>query len=351
MKVAVGVSGGADSLLSLIRLKEEGYEVVAVHGRFLAQEGAREEAALRGLEERCASLSVPLHVLDLRSEFETCVIKYFEEEYAIGRTPNPCVLCNARIKFGLFMDAALELGVDKVATGHYVRTAQYEGVGTVLARGVDNIKDQSYFLSLVEQHRIDKCIFPLGSTTKNETHGELEERKIVPPVPSESQEICFVPDDDYRAFLKGRGVDLPVAGNICLEDSTVLGQHQGVWQYTQGQRKGLGVAWREPLYVIDKDLDKNVLIVGPKPDLATDGCIVSKMNYMVPQELWPETLLVQTRYRQQARPTAFLAQGDGGARLDFLEPHARPTPGQIASIYTTDGIVLAGGIIDSSLDR
>ncbi|QGY40703.1 tRNA 2-thiouridine(34) synthase MnmA [Pseudodesulfovibrio cashew] len=346
MVVAVAVSGGMDSLLSLVLMKEMGHDVMAVHGHFLPP-GPGWARVAEGLGQACEALDVPFHALDLHREFDSRVIAPFVEEYRVGRTPNPCALCNPRMKFGALFDAARELGADRIATGHYVRMEEREGLGRMLVRGADRSKDQSYFLSLVPIEALRKAFFPLAETYKKDVLPLLGKYGLKPPLPGESQEICFVPGDDYQAFLLTRGV-MPGGGDAVLSDGTVVGKHHGLWRHTQGQRRGLGIAWREPLYVLDKDVPANRLVVGTRDELPVRGCVAGQINLMVDPALWPEEVMVQTRYRQQAKPGRARVE-DGRLVLDFIESHVRPTPGQVAAVYTADGAVLAGGIIESSL--
>ena len=341
-KVAMAVSGGADSLLSMVLLKESGANIVAVHGCFLGKEKA--EVAVTGLEKRCAELDVPLHVFDLTAEFDRLVVEPFVQEYLKGNTPNPCALCNPEIKFGVLYKAAQNLGCDLLGTGHYVRIAEDANYGKVLSRGADMGKDQSYFLSLVPHESVLNAVFPLGAHSKDQTYAELDKRGVQIPLPSESQEICFVPDDDYRQFLIDRKVKLPGPGVAVLSDGTKVGKHKGLWRYTQGQRRGLGISWKAPLYVLDKDMKRNQLIVGPREELDAEGCVADNFNFLVDFERWPETVFIQTRYRQRSKP-ARAAQVGSSIKFDFIEPHSRPTPGQIVAVYTEEGAVLGGGII------
>lgn len=343
MTVAVAVSGGMDSLLSLVLMKEQGHDVIAVHGHFLPPSPAWKRVA-DGLSAACGALGVPFHALDLHRIFDEKVIAPFMAEYKAGRTPNPCAMCNPRMKFGILFDAVRELDADEIATGHYVRLEEREGMGRMLVRGADASKDQSYFLSLVSVETLRKAHFPLAETYKKDVLGLLEKHGLTPPLPSESQEICFVPNDDYQAFLLSRG-KMPGGGPVVLTDGTVVGKHKGLWRHTQGQRRGLGIAWTEPLYVLDKDVAGNRLIVGTKGELEADGCIAGQVNLMADLSLWPEEVLVQTRYRQKAKPTS-VGLEDGKLVFRFIEPHVRPTPGQVAAVYTTDGSVLAGGVIE-----
>ncbi|MDC0336489.1 tRNA 2-thiouridine(34) synthase MnmA [Pseudodesulfovibrio sp.] len=346
MTIAVAVSGGMDSLLSLVLLKEQGHDVMAVHGHFLPPSPAWQQVAV-GLTSACETLGVPFHTLDLHEEFDRRVVSPFVGDYKAGLTPNPCAVCNPRMKFGVLFEAVRKLGADHMATGHYVRLEEREGLGRMLVRGADLTKDQSYFLSLVPIETLRLAHFPLAETYKKDVLSILTEHGLEPPIPSESQEICFVPKDDYQAFLLDRE-SMPGGGSAVLSDGTVVGKHTGLWRHTQGQRRGLGIPWKEALYVLDKDIKNNALIVGPKSELASQGCIAGQVNLMVDLALWPEEILLQTRYRQQAKPSRFELV-DGKLHFHFIESHARPTPGQVAAVYTEDGTVLGGGIIESAL--
>lgn len=341
-RVAMAVSGGADSLLSLILLKESGADIVALHGIFISQ--SQSGKAISGLTERCKELGVEFHSLDLIDKFDDYVVNPFVSDYLNGLTPNPCARCNPSIKFGVLFDAAISHGASMIGTGHYVRLTEHAEYGKSLIRGADQYKDQSYFLSLVPREKLCKAVFPLGDISKAVVYEELNNRNVEIPLPSESQEICFVPDDDYRVFLENKGVELPDGGAIVLSDGTKVGKHGGLWRYTQGQRRGLGIAWSEPLYVLDKDTERNELIVGLKSDLDSFECTAAQANILVAPELWPDEVMLQTRYRQKAKPAKVNVKGEF-LSCEFLEPHSRPTPGQITAVYSPDGVVLAGGVI------
>jgi len=343
MTVAVAVSGGMDSLLSLVLMKEQGHDVMAVHGHFLPPGPAWKEVA-DGLTGVCETLGVPFHALDLHEVFDEKVVQPFIAAYQAGRTPNPCAMCNPRMKFGVLFDAVRELGADEISTGHYVRMDEWNGLGQMLVRGADLSKDQSYFLSLVPLEILRKAHFPLAETYKKDVLVLLDKHGLTPPIPSESQEICFVPNDDYQAYLLDR-TSMPGGGQAVLTDGTVVGKHNGLWRHTQGQRRGLGIPWKEALYVLDKDVANNRLIVGIKEELESDGCVAGQVNLMADPIDWPEVVQVQTRYRQKAKPSRVTLE-DGKLVFRFIEPHVRPTPGQVATIYSEDGAVLAGGVIE-----
>lgn len=342
MPIAVAMSGGTDSLFALVLLKEQGQEVFGLHARFLPPPKGADPAP--AIEAACRRLGVGFHVVDLRAAFEENVIIPFVEEYMTGRTPNPCAHCNAAMKFGLLADAAQAVGADRIATGHYARLARHPQWGTMLQRGTDPKKDQSYFLSLVPRHRLERAVFPLGNWTKEAVKEELARRNMVPPLPSESQEICFVPGDDYRAFLRSRKVPLPGPGPIVTTTGRKIGSHQGLWQYTEGQRKGLGIAWSEPLYVVDKDMESNVLLVGTREDLSISGCLADEVNLLLPYADWPAEVLARTRYRQQAEP-ARVELRNNTLHIHFRQKQTPPARGQVAAIFDGDQHVLAGGVI------
>jgi tRNA-specific 2-thiouridylase len=344
MKIAVALSGGADSLMALLLLKEQGHDVFAVHAHFLPPSDELIQLGKK-IEKICRSLQVNLHILDLSHEFEQEVISPFVHTYIKGYTPNPCALCNATMKFGLLLDKALGLGARKMATGHYAEVKIIDDQPT-LWWAKDSSKNQSYFLSLVPKHRFENVVFPLASWSKKDVYRVLEQKGLQPVISRESNEICFI-EDDYRAFLLQRGVKLPGPGPIKTSKGEVLGTHKGLWRYTLGQRRGIGVAYKHPLYVINKDLARNTLIVGPEEELWSKGCIAQNVNFLVPPAKWPEEILVQTRYRQKAKK-GWVEIKDNNLHIHFLEPQKKPTPGQVAAIFSPQGQVLGAGIIRSS---
>lgn len=340
--VAVAISGGRDSLLALALVKERGGPVLALHARFLPPDGEQGRSQLLedALSRQCLALGVPFSVVDLSEPFARLVTEPFARAYASGLTPNPCAGCNRDLKFGLLADEAGRLGADVLATGHYARLD-----GEALLRGVDQGKDQSYFLGLVSAAALAGALFPLGSWRKADVSAALAERGLAPPLPGESQDVCFIPGGDYKAYLEAQDLALPGPGPIELEDGRVLGVHQGLWRYTLGQRKGLGLPWSEPLYVVDKVLDRNALLVGGKDRLATCGCRVEQVNLLSDPAGWPETVLARTSYRQRPRPARVELSAGGGLAITLDEPVDKPAPGQLAVLYDQAGRVLAAGII------
>lgn len=341
-KIAVAISGGTDSMYALLALQEAGHDVFALHAHFLPRSEEREMA----LQTMCDSLGVPFYAVDLHEEFERCVVTPFMEEYQAGRTPNPCSLCNARMKFGALLREAQKLGAKNIATGHYATLEEHPQFGQTLSRGEDGKKDQSYFLSLVPQSSLAQAIFPLAKLTKESIKKELAHRGLSPAFPNESQEICFVPNDDYRTFLISRKVTLGGKGPVETVEGEKVGTHKGLWQYTEGQRRGLGIAWKEPLYVISKDLQNNRLIVGNKAQLTSTGCTCLHRNILVAPEHWPQKTFVRTRYRQSPI-AAEVTLTSHGFSVTYDEPCSPPAAGQICCVYDAEQRVLAGGVIDT----
>lgn len=358
--MAVAVSGGADSLHTLIGLHESGVPVFALHAVFIqtgfpggmSEESAKvrngaAEAVRHGLARVCEERGIPLHIVDFSAEFMRSVIRPFVQGYADGLTPNPCVLCNSRIKFGLLLDTARELGADRLATGHYARLAHTEGeeFNPALLQGEDPQKDQSYFLAMVPLEKLALAVFPLGNDYKRDILESLARRRIAPPQPGESQEVCFVPDDRYREFLPRAagtlGISLPGPGPMLLADGRRLGTHQGLWRYTEGQRRGLGLGWKEPLHVIAKRSGDNVLFVGPKQEMRVAGCSCNEVNILLPPHAWPDEVFVKTRYRERPKAARVVVdRSERGSltarprmRIRFREPDAAVAPGQIAAVY------------------
>ena len=342
MKIAVAVSGGVDSLYALSALKTAGHELIALHGRFISPH----RDPLPGLREQCARLEIPLHVAELREQFLQRVIEPFVSAYAEGETPNPCAHCNSAVKFGLLLDMAQEAGAERLATGHYAALEKHPVYGFALRRAADLGRDQSYFLSLVPKERLALGVFPLAKLMKSDVAGHFAGQGLEAPLPEESREICFVPGDDYRAFLEKYAERLPGPGSVCLRDGRVVGRHEGLWRYTEGQRRGLGIAWSEALYVLEKERAGNRLVVGTAEELRIHACRAGRINVFAPAAQWPERVFVRTRYKQEARAAAVTLEGEG-MRVRFHEPQTACAPGQLACVYDGDGWVLAAGIIQA----
>lgn len=367
MRIAVAVSGGVDSLCALLLLRRAGHDVLALHGFFLPEQSHPRPGGacdpLPGLEAACQALDIPLHTVDLRVVFQREVMIPFARSYAEGHTPNPCARCNRAVKFGALLDAALDLGADKLATGHYARLLPGRNgekeAPPVLAAAHDRAKDQSYFLSLVPAARLRHAFFPLADQDKARSVALVAAAGLAVPLPRESQDICFVPENDaaYRPFLaaqwRAQGLEPSGEGPVLLASKPggatdglrEIGRHQGLWRYTEGQRKGLGIAHSEPLYVLRKDRADNALIVGPRALLGMRACLTGPANILVPPEHWPEDVLARLRHRQRAVSAQAVLDGER-LRITLEAPQFPSAPGQVAALYDAGGRVLAGGVVE-----
>jgi tRNA-specific 2-thiouridylase len=355
-RVVVGMSGGVDSSVAAALLVERGYDVVGVTMRVWP--GAAADAAAKRFGACCGSeavddarrvartLGIPYYVLNMEAEFTRAVVDRFAEEYRRGRTPVPCVACNADLKFGSLLARARAWDAGGVATGHYARVTRDESAGRYLLwRGRDQHKDQSDFLWPLTQSQLAAAHFPVGDLDKADVRAHARRLGLATADKPESQEICFVPDDDYRGFLRRRDPGLFRPGPIVDAAGAVLGTHAGVAAYTVGQRKGLGLTAGRPLYVVDIDPDANRVTVGASADLARDRLIATDVNFIA-CEPPGEPLRVQARIRHSHRPApaAVQARGDGTAEVVFDEPQRAITPGQ-SVVWYRDDLVVGGGVI------
>ncbi|MCA1797010.1 MAG: tRNA 2-thiouridine(34) synthase MnmA [Desulfuromonadaceae bacterium] len=348
-KVLVAMSGGVDSSVSAALLLEQGYTVIGVTLRFLPgdQGDAVEVAAQKAAHE----LGIELHVEDCHVEFERRVIQPFCDAYLHGSTPNPCVECNREFKFGFLLRFAHELGCDFLATGHYAKIIP-TSEGVLLARGADSAKDQSYFMFCIADMDLTRVLFPLGEMNKEQVRSAAQRFGLSAQSSSESQDICFVPDNDYKGLVQNRGGDSQShsvhsdiqPGEIVHVDGTVLGQHRGVHAYTVGQRRGLGVAWHEPLYVVRLDAQHKQVVVGEKEYLYQERIRVSHVVWGVNvSEVDMLKVGCQIRYRQQP-VDAVVSPCGSDAFVTFDAPQGGISPGQAAVFYRGE-TVLGGGWI------
>ena len=351
-RVLVGMSGGVDSSAAAALLLEQGFDVVGVTLKLWPQD------CVNRAEDKCcgpqavmdarsvsASLGIPYYLIDESAEFQKRVIGYFAEEYRAGRTPNPCVMCNQHLKFGTLLDRARQLGCDLVATGHFARVERTPGGRTLLLRGRDPRKDQSYFLFSLRQHQLARILFPLGEKTKADTRDVARECGLRTADKEESMEICFVPDNDYGRFLEQSRLVQRHAGEIVDTDGRVLGRHDGIEFYTIGQRKGLGISAAQPLYVLELDPATNRVVVGDESKLNRSTFSVDHCNW-IPWDSPPDSFeaMAKIRYNHAGAPATVEPLPDGTARVRLHTPARAVTPGQACVFYDGDR-VLGGGWI------
>jgi tRNA-specific 2-thiouridylase len=338
-RVLAAMSGGVDSSVAAMRLREAGFEVIGVTMRLYgsAQQKAAEQAA--AVAEK---LGIEHRVVDLSAVFQSSVVDYFCEEYRRGATPNPCVACNRLVKFGALLKIADELSAPYLATGHYA-SVERTPAGYRLFKACDASKDQTYFLYMLSQRQLSRILFPLGDITKTQTR-RMAGKAGLPAFPGESQDICFLEGGDYRSFLAGR-VDF-TPGDIVNAEGKVLGRHSGLELYTIGQRQGLGIASNIPLYVTGIDHPNNCLIVGGETALWRHSVRIDDLNWIAgARPADTNGLSARIRYRMPDAPlTSIEPDGENAALLTFTVPVRAVTPGQSVVIYRCDE-VLGGGII------
>jgi tRNA-specific 2-thiouridylase len=383
------MSGGVDSSVAAALLKEQGHEVIGIMLRLWSEPGvieAEDDGVERVVQNKCCSLEavddarrvarqldIPFYLVNVEQEFKDKIVDSFYEDYVAGRTPNPCLTCNRHIRFTVLLKRALGLGADYLATGHYVRVDDHPVTGKRrLRRGLDPDKDQSYVLHVLNQFQLAHACFPLGNYTKPQVRAMAAERGMRVATKAESQEICFVAQNDYRGFIDryaaahaaaavavgagGRGeasgqplITIPRPGPIYDQDGRLLGRHRGLAYYTIGQRKGLGLTAREPLHVLKIDAAQNALIVGPAEALNRSEFIVGRMHYVsgdTPEE--PFAARVRVRYKAQEQPALVTPLAGNRVQVRLMQPQRAITPGQAAVFYGgEDGDeVLCGGIIE-----
>ena len=357
MSVLVGMSGGVDSSAAALMLMPQ-YQVSGATMKLfehtdICHEGSRTCCAINDVEDArrvCNRLGIEHHVFNFRDGFHQHVIARFAEGYAQGETPNPCIDCNRFVKFPYLLKRADQLGFDYIATGHYARISRDGQSGRyLLMRGLDSEKDQSYVLYAMSQAELSRTLFPLGNQTKAQIRALAVEHGLVTADKPDSQDICFVPDGNYGAFLTEKMGIPSEPGDVLDESGQILGRHRGLIHYTIGQRRGLGIAASTPLYVTGKELSQNTLTLGKSEDLMDDGFIVRDANWIAIKALdAPMDVTVMTRYRDRETDALLYPLESGDVFVQLSAAKRAITPGQAAVFYQGD-TVIGGGVISAKI--
>jgi tRNA-specific 2-thiouridylase len=356
--VAIAMSGGVDSSVAAALLLEQGYDVMGITmDLYLHPSQERDSSrpcfgrgSLADASRVASQLKIPHYVLNLRKPFKEWVIDNFCEEYAKGRTPNPCIRCNRFIKFDILWERAQKMGADYLATGHYARILHdRRRQRFILKKGKDGRKDQTYFLYTMTQEQLARTFMPVGHFTKQEVRKKAEELGLEVYRRKESQEICFIPDGDYAHFLEKRTPECFEPGLIVGWDGRVLGEHEGIYQFTIGQRRGLKIAAPQPLYVLGINPHRNEIIVGPNRHLYKKNLMISALN-IIPKANLSGSISVNAkiRYRHKESRALLSPMDDSKALLEFDIPQRAVTPGQSAVFYDED-LVWGGGVIEAAV--
>jgi len=360
MKVVCAMSGGVDSSVAAFLLKKEGYEVIGVTMKLWECFRTPKKQTCCSVSDTmdarnvCRSLSIPHHVVDLREAFRADIVDYLVREYSIGRTPNPCIRCNELLKFGrLRNEARRTLGADLIATGHYARIAGNNDGSRSLLKGVDEGKDQSYFIHMIRQEDLAGTLFPIGGLKKDEVRRLAKEAGLPVAEKRESQEICFIPDNDYVGFIHDYYPDYAGSpGEFVDMAGRVVGRHGGVHAYTIGQRRGLKYSSGRRQYVVDIDTKRNRIVLGENDDLVKKRLVVTGFSgpraAMLADEGNVTEGTVKIRYRHKGAAAKVRSIGGGSVEVEFSDPQRAVTPGQAAVVYAGDEVI-GGGWIESAV--
>ncbi len=353
-KVVVGMSGGVDSSVAAWLLKEQGYEVIGVTMQIWQEEeqAVQEEnggccglTAVDDARRVAQQLDIPYYVMNFKQDFKRSVMDYFVSEYLAGRTPNPCIACNRYVKWEALLKRSLEIGADYIATGHYARVAQLPNGRYAIARSVTAAKDQTYALYNLTQEQLARTLMPVGAYSKEEIRRFAEAMGLRTANKPDSQEICFVPDQDYAGFIERSTGKPSIPGNFVTADGTILGQHKGIIHYTIGQRKGLGLSMGRRVVVTQIRPETNEVVIGEQEDVFTDHLCADRVNCMaVPELIDGQEAIAKIRYNHPGTPCVIRKEGEDRVRVEFKEPVRAVTPGQAVVFYEGEH-VLGGGTI------
>ncbi|HEY7172170.1 MAG TPA: tRNA 2-thiouridine(34) synthase MnmA [Vicinamibacterales bacterium] len=356
MRVVVAMSGGVDSSVAAALLVEQGHDVIGVSMQLYDQsEGQTSFGSCCSLDDLhdarrvAAAIGIPHYILNFERQFDDQVVSNFVQEYTAGRTPLPCAHCNSDLKFATLVERAAGFGADAVATGHYARVERDERTGRhLLKRGTDPAKDQAYFLFSLTQDQLARAMFPVGDRPKQAVRAYARERRLPVADKPDSQEICFIPDDDYAAFVTKRAPEAAQAGAIVDETGRVLGRHDGIHRFTVGQRKGLGLSGSPtgvPLYVLQLEPHDQRVVVGPRTSLERATLMAAGVNWIIDPPAAPQRVTAQIRHRHQAAAATVRAIEPDRAEVAFDAPQIAITPGQAVVFYDGD-VVIGGGWIE-----